>query len=123
MIIFYTCLIIGFGLFETISNLIYLKDGSGIVKAYQQHREIPSSVSLQRMNVKVKTMLLIGLSFLISGGLSFLYSEIAVLLIRFPLSLYALYTFIEALYYKKHLLGWALAILINVLAISAWILI
>lgn len=123
MILFYECLILGFGLFETISNLFYMRDSGGVLRAYNQHKEVPSYVSHQVMKTKMKTMLVVGLLFIACGTMALLFTNYAVYLVRFIISAYAMYTLVEALYYKNHKLGWALAILITLLAVSSFLLI
>lgn len=121
MFLTYSVIILLFGVFETITNIVYLSKGLiGVKKAYSQHKEIPSSVSEKRMLIKVYTMLVVGICFILSGGYALLTGETALMVLRLALSCYALYTILEACSYPRHLLGWALAILISLLAVGIW---
>lgn len=105
-----------FGLFELITNIMYLAKDGGIRKAYGQHREIPSEVTEQRMKIKVITMLFVGIGF--TSGLVLLSLKqggMAGTVQKTMIFIYALYTVLEAAAYRKHKLGWALAGLVVVL--------
>lgn len=107
-----------FGLFELITNTVYLLKKDGIKQAYGQHREIPAGVSYGRMKVKVVTMLVVGIAMtaslllLLAGN-----ADLASAAQKVVVSGYALYTVGEAAAYRTHKLGWALAALVVCLGI------
>lgn len=107
-----------FGLFELITNTVYLLKKDGIRRAYGQHREIPAEVSYDRMKVKVITMLVVGVAMttslllLLTGNANLASSAQKVVVCG-----YALYALGEAAAYRTHKLGWALAALVVCLSI------
>lgn len=107
-----------FGLFELITNTVYLLKENGIRQAYGQHREIPAWVSYDRMKVKVITMLVVGIA--MTASLLLLLTgkaNLAATVQKIVVCGYALYTIGEAAAYRTHKLGWALAALVVCLGI------
>lgn len=107
-----------FGLFELITNTVYLLKKDGIRQAYGQHREIPAWVSCDRMKVKVITMLVVGIA--MTASLLLLLTgkaNLAATVQKIVVCSYALYTIGEAAAYRTHKLGWALAVLVVCLGI------
>ncbi len=121
MLIFLRIVMIIFGLFELINNVKYLKMQNGIEKAYDQHFEIPATVSNAVMKKKVITMLCVGIMFVTAFILTFILDDVkSVVTITF--AIYLVYVWGETLYYKTHVKAYALAVLITVLtALSAFV--
>jgi len=122
MFSFYRILLTLFGGFEFVTNLFYLFRHDGVILAYRQHRELPAYVSHRRMRIKIVTMLLVGLMFLLAAGWAWYAGTQAVNGIRVSLTLYALLTLGEAVAHRRHNLAWALAVLVTVLALLSWLL-
>lgn len=115
MLLFLRVVVLLFGLFEFINNIKYLKMKDGITKAYDQHFEIPSTVSKEVMKKKVITMLCVGVMFLTSFGLTFIFKDNIKTIISATFIIYLIYVWGETLYYKTHAKAYALAVLISVL--------
>ena len=120
MFSFYRILSAAFGLFETVTNTVYLSRGDGISKARRQHRELPPTVSEKRMNKKVITMLCVGIMFLITAGTAF-FTEYGVTALRLSLTVYSALCIFEAVEFRRHAPAWVLAVLILLLTAGAWI--
>lgn len=115
MTLFLRIVMVIFGLFEFINNIKYLNTKDGIKKAYDQHFEIPASVSMETMKKKVITMLCIGIMFLSAFALTFIFTEKMDIIISTTFVIYLVYVWGETLYYKTHTKAYALALLITVL--------
>ncbi len=115
MLLFLRVVVLLFGLFEFINNIKYLNMKDGITKAYSQHAEIPSTVSKEVMKKKVITMLCVGVMFLTSFGLTFIFKGNIKTIISATFIVYLIYVWGETLYYKTHAKAYALAVLISVL--------
>ncbi len=122
MLIFLRVVMIVFGLFELINNVKYLKMKNGIEKAYDQHFEIPSTVSKEVMKKKVITMLCIGIMFITGFTLTFILKDNAKNIVTITFAIYLVYVWGETLYYRTHTKAYALALLITVLTcLSAFV--
>ncbi len=117
MLTFLMIVAIAFGLFEFINNIKYLNIENGIKKAYDQHFEIPPTVSMETMKNKVITMLCIGIMFITSSILAFIFSDNAKTIISLTYAIYLFYVVAEALYYKTHAKAYGLVVLISVLTL------
>lgn len=115
MLIFLRIVVVLFGLFEFINNIKYLKVENGIKIAYNQHFEIPASVSMEVMKKKVITMLCVGIMFLSATVLTFVFPENIETIISATFIIYLIYVWGETLYYRTHAKAYALALLISVL--------
>lgn len=122
MLTFFKILIPVFGLFELTTNLFYFSNENRVALAYNQHREIPPTVTARRMRLKMSIMLVVGCIFLLAGVYACLVESSTVAVIRTVLCGYAAYTIGEAIYYRSHIMGWVLASLITVLAILTFML-
>ncbi len=109
-------IMIAFGCFEIITNIIYLFiDKNGLEKAYNQHKEIPPSVSKATMKKKCQTMLLWGIVFVTGFSLTFTFTDVNQWIVFGVFLGYMLYTWGESAYYKSHKMAYTLALLITVL--------
>ena len=120
MFSFYRILSAAFGLFETVTNTVYLSRRDGISKSRRQHRELPSTVCDKRMKKKVITMLCVGIMFLVTS-VTAIFTEYGVTALRLSLTLYSALCIFEAVEFRRHALAWALAVLILLLTAGAWI--
>lgn len=105
-----------FGLFELITNTVYLLKKDGIRQAYGKYREILAWVSCDRMKVKVITMLVVGIA--MTASLLLLLTgkaDLAVTAQKIVVCGYALYTICEAAAYRTHKLDWALVVCLGIL--------
>lgn len=119
MLTFLRVVMVIFGLFEFINNIKYLNTENGIKKAYDQHFEIPATVSMETMKKKVITMLCIGIMFLSAFALTFILPDKMNLIVSTTFVIYLVYVWGETLYYKTHTKAYTLAILITVLTALA----
>lgn len=120
MLMFLRILAIVFGLFELVNNVKYLKQKDGIRKAYGQHREIPSTVSENIMYTKVKIMLTVGCIFVTGSVVTILLPTYTKEILSYMYTAYALYAWAEAIYYKRHALGYVLAVFISIISLLSW---
>ncbi len=122
MLIFLRIVMIIFGLFELINNIKYLNMKDGIAKAYDQHFEIPATVSHATMKKKVITMLCVGIMFTFAFILTFILTDYVKNIVTITFGIYLIYVWGETLYYKTHAKAYALALLITVLTgLSAFV--
>lgn len=114
MLLFLKILVLVFGLFELTTNITYLSKKNGIRLAYNQHKEIPATVTEGCMHVKVITMLFVGIMFLSAGVYVFIVPTAAKTAITAVFAVYCVYTWGEALYYR-YLMSFVLAGIITML--------
>lgn len=117
MTLFLRIVMVLFGCFELINNIKYLKTENGIKKAYNQHFEIPATVSMEIMRKKVITMLAIGILFLTAFIFTFVFQDQMNWIISATFMIYLVYVWGETLYYRTHTKAYALALLITGLTV------
>ncbi|MBL4936441.1 hypothetical protein JK636_11785 [Clostridium sp. YIM B02515] len=96
----YRAIFVAFGMFEIISNLIFLSLKNGMNLARKQHQEIPKEVTKKQLKTKVMLMFILGLLFFLIGIASFILRNVNETYFLLALILFATYAVGEALYYK-----------------------
>lgn len=92
--------LLSLGVFEIITNTVFLLKKNGITLARKQHQELPCDLPDKRIRVKVILMLLFGIAFSVVSVASYIlhgYLNHTILIILF---LFSVYGFTEAIFYK-----------------------
>lgn len=109
----YRAFFVAFGAMEFLTNINYLLSPIGISNARKQHKEIPVTVSNEKMHVKIILMFIMGIMFLVTGLLSYILRSPLELLSIISLAILAIYACIEALYYRyRNTFGFAFVAII-----------
>ncbi len=122
MLVFLRVLMLVFGLFEVINNIKYLKVEDGIKLGYNQHFEIPSSVSMSVMKKKIITMLVVGIIFLTCFSMTFIFVDYVREIVLATYIVYTVFAWGETLYYRTHLKAYVLASALTILVVLAFFL-
>ncbi|MDP4178856.1 MAG: hypothetical protein Q8900_11005 [Bacillota bacterium] len=96
----YRAFFVAFGMFEIISNLLFLSLKNGINMAAKQHQEIPKEATKKQLKTKVMLMFIFGLLFFLIGITSYMLHYVNKTYFLLVLVTFALYAVVEALYYK-----------------------
>jgi hypothetical protein len=116
-----------FGIFEIISNLFHLSKGSKEKigeSAKKQHQELPMDIDSKHFFYKAVIMFILGLLFLCSGLLFFLYNKhIGIQFISINCAIMSLYGFIQAIIYYRCIKVWTALLVYSIPLIFLWILI
>lgn len=95
----YSILFLLLGIFELVSNSIYLTKSNGVTLARKQHQEIPANVIDQQMKMKVVCMLIVGIVSLFFAIYSFFFN-LPSLCYFVSLGILSLYALCEFWYYR-----------------------
>lgn len=92
--------LLSLGVFEVVTNTMFLIKGNGISLARKQHQELPKDLPDKRIMIKVVLMLLFGIAFSAVSIVSYIlhgYLNYTILIILF---LFSVYGVTEAMCYK-----------------------
>lgn len=122
---FMTILLI-FGLFEILSNLLHLSKGSKEKigeSARRQHQELPLNTGLYHFYYKAILMFTIGVLFLVSSLVYFLYDSSTGVSVTFMSSVVlSLYGFIQIIIYYRTIKVWTSFVVYSIPLIVFYIL-
>jgi hypothetical protein len=114
-----------FGILEIISNLFHLSKGA-IEKigesAKKQHQELPLDIDSKHFFYKALMMFVLGLLFLVSGLLFFLYNvKIGILFTIINCAIMSLYGLVQAIIYRRCIKVWTALVVYSAPLIFLWI--
>ncbi|BBF45256.1 hypothetical protein lbkm_4018 [Lachnospiraceae bacterium KM106-2] len=81
-------------------NSSYLLKEDGLISARKQHGELPKSATDNQIRCKVVCMLIVGVSFFITGMNAYLMKQVEEISFGFVLVCFTIYALIEACYYR-----------------------
>jgi uncharacterized membrane-anchored protein len=97
---FFRAFFVILGAVQTTLNAIYLTKKDGIKSARKQHTELPKNVTDKQMLIKVVCMFSLGIVFLTTGVISYLFKSVFEVNYIIVLIIFSVYAIGEAIYYK-----------------------
>lgn len=105
----YRAFFVAFGFMELCCNLKYLLSEKGLESARKQHKELPPGIPDRNVRIKTISMFFGGAAFLFVGLLSYILHQPLHLLFIICISVFAIYAWIEAMYYRyRNTIGFAI---------------